>query len=240
MTWKTSLKREMRPLSSFDLEPFFLLCEAMSSHCTADLNPDFPHESAKISCSLFPDHRRSKRISPLNVLVPCKPAPDVIFTWMSECLIQDRVVQIFEEAQLTGFTTSPARAKSKGAIDDLSVSEFQITGWGGVAAADSGIREVERCDTCGFLRYSAIEEPRKLIDFSCWDGSDFFMIWPLPRYRFVTKRVVEICKRRKLSGVAFESNFPVPSAITGYSPGRLSYYMPTGRAHELGDKLDIY
>jgi hypothetical protein len=45
--------------------------------------------------------------------------------------------------------------------------------------------------------YSAIEEPRELVDFKNLDGSDFFMIWPLPRYRFVTARVAAFVQSTK-------------------------------------------
>ena len=161
----------------------------------------------------------------MDVIVPCKSPPDVIFTWMSDCLIQDKVKRIFENESLTGFATRTARAKTQETRVSIGVSELLITGWGGLAPPASGIREVERCEGCGYLGYSGIEEPQELIDPKNWDGSDFFMIWPLPTYRFVTERVVEVCKKHGLTGVEFSRNFPAPSekVISGYSPGRLSY-----------------
>lgn len=122
------------------------------------------------------------------------------------------------------------------------MSELVVTGWSGIAPEASGIREVERCPACGHLRYSGIEEPRELLDVNNWDGSDFFMVWPLPMFRFVTGRVAEVCAKHKISGITLERNFPPPSehVISGYSPGRLSYYMPADRAHTLGDNLRIF
>jgi hypothetical protein len=230
-------------LSSFDLDPFFLFSESKPARCIADLAPDAPYESQKIVCPTFRYHRRGRRISPLDMVVPCKSPPDVIFTWMTECLIQERVKRIFEEERLTGFITLPAKARVEKTGMPLDVSELMITGWGGMAPPASGIREVERCQDCGHLVYSPIEEPRELINPKNWDGSDFFMIWPLPRFHFVTERVVEVCKKHGVSGVTFERNFPTRSGrikSSGYTPGRLSYYMPTERAHALGDPLGIF
>jgi hypothetical protein len=176
------------------------------------------------------------------MLVPCDPPPDVIFSRLSECLIQERLKRIFEDAGLTGFFTRPAKAKATMTGISFPVSELVITGWGGIASPASGIREVERCASCGLLRYSGIEEPSKLVDPENWDGSDFFMMWPLPRYRFVTERVVQVCRKHKVTGVEFTQDFPASqgNVISGYSPGRLSYYMPADRAHVLGDAAGIF
>jgi hypothetical protein len=228
-------------LSRFDLSPFFLLSEPTFNACVADLDPDARYESQKIICPIFPGHRRSRRLSMLDVVVPCDSPPDVIFTWMSECLISARVKVIFQEALLTGFSTRPAKARLRDSQAAISVDELMITGWGGIAPLNSGIREVERCAGCGYLRYSGIEEPSNLIDSTNWDGSDFFMIWPLPRYRFVTRRVIEVCRNYGISGIEFSPNFPAPTdgVISDYSPGRLSYYMPSDRAQSLGNSFGI-
>lgn len=224
-----------------ELNPFFLLYRKEPDNCVADLDPDAPYESQRIFCRTFPGHQRGRRLSPLDVIVPCASPPDVFYTWMSECIIQERTRRIFEEEHLTGFTTRPANAKIQGTRASIAVSELLVTGWAGMAPSASGVREVERCRECGYLRYSEIEEPPRLIDPKNWDGSDFFMVWPLPRYRFVTERVVEVCKKHRISGVEFLRTFPSPRerVSPGYSPGRLSYYMPPERAHLLGDRYDI-
>ncbi|MBZ5642527.1 MAG: hypothetical protein LAO19_07200 [Acidobacteriia bacterium] len=176
----------------------------------------------------------------MNMVVPCDPAPDVIFTWMSECLIQEPVRQIFDSEGLTGFSALPARAKIKKTGVSIPVHELAVTGWGGMAPEATGIREVERCHACGHLVYSRLEAPEKLIDFHNWDGSDFFMIWPLPRFRFVTERVVEVCERHGVTGVAFSQNWPTSQRKgSGFTPGRLSHYMPRERAQLLGGALGI-
>ena len=229
-------------MSSFDLDPFFLFSEPEPNPCIADLDPKASNEMERIFCAISPGHRRVGRaLSPLSVLLPCSPAPDVIFSWRSRCLLSDKVCDVFARERLTGFSTKSATAKIRETGVRVDVSELVVTGWGGVAPISSGIREVEHCNGCGYLRYSGIEEPKALIDPVNWDGSDFFMIWPLPNYRFVTQRVVEACKAHGITGVSFERNMPLPSGrvLSGYSPGRLSYYMPADRAHALGDRLRI-
>ena len=225
---------------SFDLDPFFLFEEPRENPCVAESNRDAPSEYEKIFCPAVPGHRRGgERISDLEVIIPCDPIPSVIFTWISECLVQDTALQVLRDEGLTGFSTRPAKARLKDSYAMVSVSELVVTGWGGVAPEASGIREVDRCVACGQRHYSAIEEPRELVDIKSWDGSDFFMIWPLPRYRFVTSRVAAICAKYKISGVSLERDFPITAGGDGFSPGRLSYYMPSERAHALGDPLDI-
>ena len=227
---------------SFELDPFLLFTYPQPDPCVSDIDPDSPYERTQITCRTNRGHLRAgKRLSNLDLIIPCEPVPDVVFTWMSECLVRDRVLQVFREERVTGFSTQPAKGRIATTGSPVGLTELLVTGWGGMAPEASGIREVERCQDCGHLRYSGLEEPRDLIDSKNWDGSDFFMIWPLPRYRFVTNRVAEICRKHSITGVALERNFPVPSGriIPGYTPGRLSHYFPPERAHALGDPLDI-
>lgn len=219
---------------------FYLLLEPDGNQCVADANESVRCELEKIRCPINPGHSIGRRNSPLDMIIPCDPAPSMIFTWMSECLVQEPTRLIFVSERLTGFSVLPARAKIKRTGRSIPVHEMAVTGWGGVAPEASGIRELERCPGCGLLVYSRIKAPEKLIDIHNWDGSDFFIVWPLPRFRFVTERVVEVCKRRGVTGVAFSQNWPITRRDSGsYSPGRLSYYMPRERAHYLGEALGI-
>ena len=227
-------------MKSLGLNRFYLLLEPDGNQCVADLNESAPHEMEKIRCPINPGHSRGRRKSPLDVVVPCDPPPGVIFTWMSECLIQESVRLAFEREGLTGFSLLPAKAKVKKTGANIPVYELSITGWAGIAPEASGIRELERCPGCGHLHYSELERPEELVVPKNWDGSDFFMIWPLPRFRFVTERVVEACQRHGVTGVVFSANWPTPRRDSaGFSPGRLSYYMPQERAHLLGGALGI-
>jgi hypothetical protein len=222
-------------MSKMGLTNFYLLREPEKNQCVADLKESSPYEMQRIRCPINPGHSRARRSSHLDMVVPCDQPPDLIFTWMSECLIQERVRRVFASEGLTGYSALRAKAVIKKTRVALPIHELTVTGWGGIAPPASGIREVERCLGCGLLVYSALEAPEKLIDPRNWDGSDFFMIWPLPKFHFVTERVVEVCQLYKITGVSFTQNWHTArGASTSYTPGRLSYYMPRERARLLG------
>ena len=110
-----------------------------------------------------------------------------------------------------------------------------------MAKPQSGIHlnEAKSCPVCGHLKYTGMQHPAYLIDESRWDGSDFFMVWPMPTHVFVTERVVEAIQQNRLSGVRLVRVSDL-KPTDGYTPGRLSYWMPEQRARELGEPLGIY
>ena len=122
------------------------------------------------------------------------------------------------------------------------LSELVVTGWGGMAPPESGIKLIERCEGCSHYVYSAWSNPQNLIDSSQWDGSDFFVVWPLPSHIFVTECVVRVIRDNRLSGIVLKPSgdlvFP-PETIPTLSTGRLSDWMPPERARELGAALGI-
>ena len=143
-------------LDSFDLDPFFLFDEVKPNTCIADIAPEAPFESVKITCRLVRGHMRcGNRLSDLDVIVPCDSPPDVVFTWGSWCLVQERTLRIFQDEGLTGFSSRPARARSQDGRA-FPVSELVITGWGGIAPEASGIRELERCPACGHEHWARV------------------------------------------------------------------------------------
>ena len=86
------------------------------------------------------------------------------------------------------------------------------------------------------MKYSDIKNASRLIDEAQWDGSDFFMVWPLPRFVFVTQRVVDCIRDHRLQGVVPQPTSEIEPTTynSGYAPGRLSHCMPEVRARELG------
>ena len=55
-----------------------------------------------------------------------------------------------------------------------------------------------------------------------WDGSDFFMIWPMPRRVFITKRVAAFLMSSNYSGIRVKQIATLRKAIAGgYSPGHI-------------------
>jgi hypothetical protein len=200
-------------------------------------------ELEAIKCPVTPDHHRAgRRVGPLRITLERGPVPDLVWTSGSGLLVTDQVRDLFHTNHLTGFNLLPAHARWKRRQANTppppTLWEVQTIGWAGVARPESGIRLVERTPCCDHLRYSTCEVPSLLIDEREWDGSDFFMVWPLPLFHFVTERAARVILEHELTGgvlldlADIELNY-------GFSPGRLSYWMPEGRAHLLGDAFGI-
>ncbi|MEP0766966.1 MAG: hypothetical protein HRF45_10560 [Fimbriimonadia bacterium] len=121
--------------------------------------------------------------------------------------------------------------------------EFVVTGWGGVAPEQSGIRLVERCPGCGSRKYTAEQDATKLVDWSQWDGSDFFRVYPLTAYLWVTEQAARVLRKRKLRGVRLMPPAHLngrPSTPDYCSGERLKYWMPDEKARAIGIPLGIY
>jgi Protein of unknown function (Gmx_para_CXXCG) len=209
--------------------------------CIADSSDSAIAISQIIECPLNPGHGTSRRREKLDLVIPCSEGPDFIFDWMSDCVIQSSALQVLTENKITGFTTRAARGTTKKTGLTLDVAELIVTGWGGMADERSGIREKERCSGCDHIRYTEISDPKHIVNPTSWDGSDIFMVWPMPMYRFVTQRFVEVARNAGFSGISFAQAFPPlrPGVSSGFTPGRLSQYMPVARARLLGKELDI-
>src|SRR5207249_10616975 len=122
-----------------------------------------------VVCPADKGHQRGgKRLMDLSVLLPGERVEDFVWTWLSECLIQDRVLNFLREQQFTGFDVKPvkARFKDNAAGPPPKLWELVVTGWGGLAPPESGIELIYRCDACGKLKYSGLSNPEKLIDES--------------------------------------------------------------------------
>jgi hypothetical protein len=188
-----------------------------------------------ISCSAIPDHARTgKRITDLVFLSP-KQERHVYWTWYSDCLVTDEFREAVIEDGLRGAQFRPARSAKPG---DVSLWELRAGGWGGTAPPSSGIRIVDRCATCGLLEYSCWEDGSRIIDWRKWDGSDFFMIWPLPMYLFVSDRVGVLLSEHGFTGAQLMDADKL-KCESGLTPGRLSQWIPLNQARERAGPLDI-
>ena len=107
-----------------------------------------------------------------------------------------------------------------------------------MASAESGIGLLKRCEGCGHTVYTGSDNPGRLIDVCQWDGSDVFIVWPLPKFIFVTDGVAQVIRDNRLTGVVLRQPRDLDLS-GGFSPGRLSYWMPADRARELGAALGI-
>jgi uncharacterized protein CXXCG len=196
-----------------------------------------------VVCPADPGHQRpGKRLTDLSVTLPRNSVDDIVWTWCSECLLTDRVLELFRAAGLTGFEVKPVKARYERAdTEPPRLWELVVTGWAGMAPPDSGIKLIRHCEVCGIKVYSGPTDLEHVISPSQWDGSDFFIVWPMPKFVFITDRVVQAIRDNGLAGAMIE-----PPEAMRFSPddtiggGRLSYWMPEQRARELGEPLGIY
>ena len=178
-----------------------------------------------ITCTLCPDHQRpGRRIGTLEVSFSDSASDDVLWTWYSECLMKVEIADHLANARLTGFELKIANVIDRSLQTSEIYSEFTITGWGGVARPESGITLIQKCSVCGMLIYSGVNNWPNLIDWEQWDGADFFMIWPLPRYIFTTARAVELMRQMRLTGVSFRPIEELDQLSGNLTPGRMSYW----------------
>ena len=220
---------------------FWKLVSPRNKRLLAERTKDVMHLGTVI-CPANSGHQRGgKRIGHLSVDLPRDFERDFIWTWHSDCLLTKRAVDVLRKNRVTGFETLPITARFKQSlVKPPELFELRVIGWAGIAPLSSGVRLVEHCEHYGHLVYSGFKDPTKLFDPGLWDGSDFFMIWPLPRFIFLTQRAKSVIERAGLQGAIF---VPVeklsPTNDGTLSPGRLSHWMPKERAHELGELYGI-
>jgi hypothetical protein len=73
-----------------------------------------------------------------------------------------------------------------------------------------------------------------------WDGSDVFIVWPMPCFVFVSERVANCIRDHQLTGVLLRDVRGLTDVgKDGLSAGRLSDWMPESRARESGERAGI-
>jgi hypothetical protein len=198
-----------------------------------------------IVCPVNSGHRRAgRRVTDLSVKLRGNGVDDFVWTFFSECLVQDRVLELFRTHGVTGYEVKPNPVKTafkrKRGCDPPRLWELVVTGWAGMAPPESGVRLTSSCDACGDLEYSGCTNPANLIDPGRWDGSDLFMVWPLPRFIFVTDRLAQLIRDNRLTGAVLRRPEELTFHSAGFGPGRLSLWMPEARARELGEPRGIF
>jgi hypothetical protein len=152
------------------------------------------------NCPVNPAHTRVGDRSPqLSVVLPTPPAQQLVWTWHAELLIQEMVATMLLEEGFGTFELRNAKARFPCGISEApTFSEFIVKGWGGIARPESGIELTEHCEQCGRTKYSGLTHPERLMDPVQWDGSDIFIVWPLPKFIFITDRVRQFLLASKL------------------------------------------
>jgi hypothetical protein len=144
----------------------------------------------------------------LTIILPSPKVGDFVWTWNCDCLVPDRTLSLFKEADFTGFQVRPVHVgkikglgrKRRAEATGPTLWELVIKGKGGDAAQESGIRVIGRNDS-GALRYSSFRNGI-VVDQANWDGSDFFTINGYPHHLLVTERVKELIIARQLTNCA--------------------------------------
>jgi hypothetical protein len=160
-----------------------------------------------IVCLKNPGHQRAgRRITILSVDILSSNVTDFSRTMLSDVVITEAAREVLEKARLTGFTLEPVevasipKSRSNGTIPKLW--ELVITGSGGPAHKDSGIRKIRECDECHMVRYSSYKNGI-VVDPSTYDGSDFFAVLEYPKHVLVSERAKAVVESNHLTNVSF-------------------------------------
>jgi hypothetical protein len=196
----------------------------------------------EMSCPTTDRHAICKRVGDLHVIPHPLGLRDFTWTWMSDLLISPKALAVFEHHRVTGFEVRRVVAEypMPAKIKPPELYEVIVTGWGGVPTREAGLTAINSCSTCGYKKFT-IAEPSRLIDAAAWDGSDIFMVWPLPRHPFVTDRLAGIIRKEKLLGAKLVPAQEIPMERgTTLNPGSLYEWMPEERASLLRQRFGIY
>jgi len=221
------------------MNEFWLLQPSIQSRLAEEADDT---KYGRIICPLSEGHTRGgKRIGALSMIVNPSDVKDFTFSWSGDILVLPRVIDLFRRFRVSGFEGKRARIcyPKEMRTTPPDVFELLVTGWGGWAAPAAGLSLVESCPGCGHNVYS-IAEPSRLIDAEAWDGSDLFIVWPLPGFRFVSDRLASILRRERVSGVKLIKASEIPVDKGAYAtPGSLSMHMPENRARELSQQFRV-
>jgi hypothetical protein len=197
-----------------------------------------------MQCPLYPDeHQRSVRgFGELSVELPERAlADDISWTWESDCLVSRSFAFLLRSSNITGFDTRPVEITIGGIAIEHQTEQLVVVGWGGIAKPESGVRldESESCSACGHLVYSGVQHWRHLIDVRHWDGSDIFMVWPLPTFILVTDRVAKLLKDNKTRELTLTPLDAMEPQEGDLSPGRVGYWLPSDKIRSMAIPNDI-
>lgn len=183
-------------------------------------------------CPGNPEHAvRSRWVRPLKLIGPMEPMSDFEWTVYGDIVVSNSVVESLRKHKIVGveFLSTEFYTSTETPLGRESL-ELRVTGWGGHAATESGVREVQRCSVCGRKVFSGYTDPEKLFDIEAWDNSDFFLIWPLPRYIMITAKVRDFILDSKFTGVCVKKLTELPPVVAGtLSPGNLNDWFERDR-----------
>jgi hypothetical protein len=157
------------------------------------------------------------------------------------CLIHNSLLAEMVSRHFTGFTLRPATVRFRDGFHSQEYKQLIVTGWGGLARPESGIRLVDSCPGCLYKEYSPLIDPSRLLDPSQWSGEDFFKVWPLVGYILVTRKVTEFLATEKIR--SYSAYGPAEAVAiaggVGITVGSLADNFPEDLALKYGRPLGI-
>jgi len=177
---------------------------------------------------------------------------DAFSTPRSSLVFTRCVFAALEEAGLTGWLMNPATVSFTDGTVSTDYGELWIDGFGGVAPPSTGCKLLWRCRGCGLSEYQggsdfmkraelvrrsgAYVEAKGGFDFGAaieqanWDGSDFFIIWPLMNFPICTDRARNVLEQFRIDKISFKNPREIePIEFYGDRPIP-PYYKPAARA----------
>jgi hypothetical protein len=199
-------------------------------------------ELQQITCPTDENHRRGgRRLGDVRATIDPNGIRDFTWTWQRDILASEHLLDVFLKHRVTGYEirraviSYPKRSVEKAP----PLYELITIGWGGMASNAAGLKVRDACKACKYTDYT-IAEPARLIDAASWDGSDLFIVWPLPLFRFASDRLAGILRAEKVTGARLIPAAEIPFERGNVaSPGLLHMWMPASRARALGDRLGI-
>ncbi len=157
-------------------------------------------EIGRISGPWPPGHPKAglKQVD-LTIILPSPRVGDFVWTWLSDFIVTDSTLSLFEEAGFTGFEVRPVTVekvkglslKRRAEVVIPTLWELEIVGEGGDAAPESGIHLIPGVGKPGAKIYSSFRNGL-VVDEANWDGSDFCTVNGYSKHILVTERVREL------------------------------------------------
>jgi hypothetical protein len=220
----------------------YYILQPGSSNLLSARNLSYGNREIK-KCQLNPDHSDiNRRIGPLSIELQHNRRDEIIiWSWLESCVIHTKLLADFEQKGFKGYRILPASVRFKDGSVSNDYHEFIVTGWAGMAKPESGIQLLEECPGCSWKRYSPITNYSEVIDWSQWTGEDFFIVWPMPTYRFVTDKVAKWLQEHKVKTFSLEKLQERHRLIAelDFTVTRLSNHLPADLASRYGDPLGI-
>ncbi|WP_442753677.1 hypothetical protein ACNHKD_11770 [Methylocystis sp. JAN1] len=188
----------------------------------------------------------------LEGMSPLDRSQDAFSTPRSSFVFTRRVFAALEEAKLTGWLMNPATVSFADGTVSTDFGELWINGFGGVAPLSTGCKLLWRCRGCGLSEYQGAVDFMKRAEFirrtgvfvearggfdfgqaikqARWDGSDFFIIWPLMNFPICTDRAKVVMEQFRIDKIQFKKPEEIEPIECYGDTAVPPYYKPEARA----------